>query len=308
MTRPHGLLYATAGARELAVLRITVFALWLPHLVVWPIRNLANVPDELVVPRGVFRLVPLEALAASPVALVVLQVVAVLGAIACLLGSPGYRWIGVPTVTALLLHEGLVRSIGGFTNHGRLAMLLLAIGLVATPAADALSLRRARAADDGRHAWALVAMAAVVTSTYSLVAARRLITGGAGMFTSRSMELWMVARSTQQSMLDHDLGRMLIDHPLLVRLLPLLFLVTTVAELVAPLVLRFDLLRRVWLPVVIGFHISVTVTMNIDFRLHTVLVVVLFWLIPLLAARRTVTGADRQRRSSAISRAGRPHT
>jgi hypothetical protein len=86
-----------------------------------------------------------------------------------------------------------------------------------------------------------------------------------------------------------------------------LFLVSTVAELVAPLVLRSDLLRRIWLPVIIGFHVTVTVTMNIDFRLHTVLVIVLFWLIPALTPGPDRHGVHRSPDASTLAAHGR-HT
>lgn len=285
--RPTGLLHSHAGPRELGVLRITVFALWLPHLLTTPLWNIAALPAELLDPHGLLLLVPVTRLASSPPALTALTVAAVAGCLVCLAGTPAHRIVGTMTLALLLLHEGLTRALAGFVIHSRVALVFLTAIVVIAPSADALALRsRRRTAPDGRHAWALVGASAVIAMTYSLVGARRIVSGGVDIFVGRSLELWLVARSLQPSSLGFDLGLDVVDVPGALVVLPALFLGTSILELLSPLVLRWNRFRWLWLPAVLGFHAVVTFTMSLDFRVQTVLVIVIFGIIPLSTSRR----------------------
>lgn len=292
MTRPSGVLHANASPRDLALLRITVFALWLLHVLSTPLTQVATLPAELVQPRGVLRILPLTALTTSSGALGLLTVAAAVGCLACLVGTPAYRAVGLATLTLLLLHEGLVRALAGYLIHGRIALLFVTAIVVLAPATDALALRSPpTVVDDGRHAWGLLAASTVVTVTYAFVGAHRILRGGTEIFTGRSLELWLVARSWQPSTLGFDMGRWLVDVPGVLGLLPVLFVVTTVFETLSPLALRSHPFRRVWLPVILGFHVVVTTTMSLDFRSHVVLVLVLFGIIPWATGRAATTVA-----------------
>lgn len=285
--RPTGLLHAHAGPRELGVLRITVFALWLPHLLTTPLSNIALLPAELVEPHGLLRLAPVTHLTSSPWALTALTIAAAAGCLLGLVGSPAHRVVGAITLALLLVHEGLTRALAGYVIHGRITLLFLTAVVVIAPSADALALRSPRGTtDDGRHAWGLIGASVVVALTYSLVGARRIVRGGVEIFTDRSLELWLVARSQQPSALGFDLGLDMVNLPGVLTLLPLLFLATSIFELLSPLALRWDRFRWPWLVAILGFHIVVTLAMSLDFRIQIVLVLVLFGVIPWLTSRR----------------------
>jgi hypothetical protein len=280
------LLHDGAGTRELAILRIVVFLLWAGTILTTPLRQLARLPAELVQPRGVLRLVPAEAIAGNATMLLLVQALALAGCVACILGVGPYRVIALSTTALLVLHEGLVSSAAGFLVHSRLSLVVVTLIVALAPSAETLAVRPSGVSQGGLPPpaqWLRIASLYVLV-TYSLVAARRLA-GGAEVFTNGSLERWMVARSLQPAETGFDLGLLLLDHAVLPTLLPVAFLGTTLLELGAPLVMRSTPFRHVWTASILGFHVVVAVTMNLDFVVQSVLVLTLFQLLPLATAR-----------------------
>ena len=295
-----GVLHADAGAEELATLRITLFGVLLITFARIPMRQLASLPGELVEPTGVMRLLPLESILSSAGALWALQAALVVGCLACMLGTAGYRWIAVATVLLALFHDGALRSVAGFNIHVRLTLIYVVAVLAVAPAVDAYALRRRRRPPDGngdvglRYAGPMILMALVVTVTYSLVGTRRLLENGVSLFTSDTTTIWMVARSLQPSEYDFTAGLLLIDRPWLGALLTLGMLVTTLFELFSPLALRSRPFRWIWVAAVLSFHVGVLVAMNISFKENVVLVLLLFTPFTALVPRLVDRWASRQ--------------
>lgn len=274
------LLHAGARAEELAVTRIVVFGLLLVTFVRVPLHRFADFPAALIEPRGVMRLLPMHTMLGSADLLWTLRIALVLGCVACIVGVRPYRWFAVPTVLLALFHDGAMRSLAGFDIHLRLTLLYVAAVLAVSPCVDAYAVHRRRREDGEaagwRYAGPMLLVSLVVTVTYSLVGAHRILANGVRLFTSETATIWMVARSMQPSEYDFTAGLLLADWPLLGVLATVGMLMTSLMEAASPLALRWRLFRWGWVAAVLSFHVVVLVAMNILFAENVVLVLLLF--------------------------------
>jgi hypothetical protein len=193
----------------------------------------------------------------------------------CALGVRPYRALAAVTALLLTVHQDLVRAYT-FTNHEELALLVCTYVLVLVPAADGFSWPRRRpvTARPDVYPAALLAMAALLLLPYCGIAAHRLAYAAPDVFTGDSLPYWLASLSA----LDRDgwgAGLWLLGHPALVTLLKAGFFVTTVFELLAPLCLILPRFRRVWVVVVVGFHVVNWFTLNLLFWQNALLVLLL---------------------------------
>lgn len=96
------------------------------------------------------------------------------------------------------------------------------------------------------------------------------------MFTDGSIERWLAGRSQQYGPYDVDLGLAVMDSPTAGVLLVAGMLVVTVFEVLSLLTLRSARFRTMWLVVLVSFHVSTLLLMNIFFWENLVLLAVLF--------------------------------
>lgn len=265
--------------RHLAVLRIAAFGLWFGLIATTDTVLYAQFPSTMLDPRGLAHLLPLETLFGSPALLLGLKVAAL---VTCALAAFGTRpyplWAGAAAVL-VIVHDTLMKSLGGYANHAQAASLLILVVLAMFPAADALTIG-GRSPKHPATSWMyrapVLAVGALLTLTYSFIGARRLFIGGVGIYTDDSLLRWMVGRTLEYGAHDFDLTGLVLANRWVIPLLTVGMFVVTIFEVLSPLALRFPRFRRVWLVMIIGFHFFTLFTMNIFFWENIILLVLLF--------------------------------
>jgi hypothetical protein len=263
---------------DLAMLRIALYGVWFVNLLLTDFSLYSRLPSDLFRGHGLAAYLPIDSLAGTPHLLESLKWLAILGCLLCVIGIAGFRLIGLVTFVPLFLLDSSMKALGTYANHAQVVPLLLALTLPLFPAADAYSIRFSNKADhpSGSYRLGLLYSAAVMTITYSFIGARRLMIGGVGIHRDGSLERWIVGRTLEDNAFGLDTGLSILDHPWLVPILALGMFVVTVFEILSPLVLRYRSFRRLWLLVIVAFHLSTLLGMNILFWENVVLLPVLF--------------------------------
>jgi hypothetical protein len=304
------MIHAHAGADRLAITRIAVFGIWFVRLATTPMRNFALLPAELLDPPAVLRPFPLGIWLGSQPTVLALQILGLGLTAACILGVRPWRPIALTTVAVLLWHDATMKSLQGYDNHAQVAVLLIALVLAFGPAADALSVHRRREVhpDRARYAGPLLLAAFLVAITYTLIGLRRVTHGGVAVFVDGSLERWVAARSQEYAATGFELGSTVLGLPGAATMLALGMLVVTALEVFSLLSLRSPRLRAVWLGVLVPFHLSTLLLMNIFFWENLILLGVLFTSIPdrlLDRARGGSTGRVRPGGSDSVEQYAR---
>ena len=271
------MIHETSNAESPAILRITVFSMWLYHLWHDPIHELASMPLVLFSPIGVLDLLPSAVwpLILSGPFLWTMKILLLLTLPLLILGVRPFSRIAIPVCIALTLYQGLTRSYGKI-NHGELAMLYAAYVLAISPCVDALSVMKPRnPSTKSRYAAALFAMAAVLCLTYTFVGVRRFAVGGLEVFLDESILSYVAHRSAEPGPFGLNFGLMVLEHPLMSKLLEVSFFVLTAFEALSMLALFNRWFRWCWVVVMLGFHVSTIITMQISFSANMVLIVLL---------------------------------
>jgi hypothetical protein len=121
----------------------------------------------------------------------------------------------------------------------------------------------------------LVVSTFVFCATYSLVGIVRLTTQPLEIFASDTM-LWSILKhSSRPWLIDFDAWRWIDAWPWLMPVVNVGFAISTVFEALAPLALLSAQFRRAFLVVIVGFHVSVIVLMELPFFHHLALLVLL---------------------------------
>jgi hypothetical protein len=254
-----------------------VFAMWLAVVVPDPLSFLGRLPETMFEPVGPMKLVPRDVWLAllEPAALDAFKAVLVALLVLAAVGMRPYRPIAFAAAVLLTIHQGLVRGLT-FTNHEELALLVCTYVLVLFPAADGFAwpARRAPSSPPGVYSAALLAMALLLLLPYCGIAAHRIASAAPEVFVGDSLPYWLASLDG----LDRDgwgVGRRLVGSAVLVTLLKAGFAVTTLFELLAPLCVIMPRFRRVWIVVVVSFHVVNWFTLNLFFWQNALLVLLL---------------------------------
>jgi hypothetical protein len=294
-------LHDDAGPEQLAVARIGVFGLWLIILLRVDPRRFADLPSELATPLGAMHLFPLEAMVGSSWVMTTMWGLAVLGCGLCVLGVRPFLPVALPTSLLLLAFDGSMKAFGGYANHAQSAALFAALIIALFPASDAWSaFVKVKRPEVDVSPWIyrtpLILATLALALTYSLVGLRRIVAGGPAVFLGDSVEVWLVAASSQWAEYGFDHGLLILEHRWLVPVAAVALLVATTFEVLAPLVLRTRQFRVAWVLVVVSFHIGTLLTMRIFFWENLVLIALLVTPLPSLLIERV--GSWRNRTSS----------
>src|SRR5690606_6139741 len=124
---------------------------------------------------------------------------------------------------------------------------------------------------------AALAAAAVFTIPYALLGIRRLATGGLTLFTDDTIVNFMAWQSLNPSTMHAwGYGLLVLDYPAIAPLFKVGFAVITMCEVLSPLILINQQFRRLWILVVVPFHVATLMTMNIAFVENCVLILLLY--------------------------------
>jgi hypothetical protein len=163
--------------------------------------------------------------------------------------------------------QSIMRGFSGHIDHKDLVLLYAAWLLAILPWADALAKRRGLIPPKPYtlEGISVVAILAALCLSYTLVGVYRLVHGGVEVFTSGSLTFWALRNSYQVTDPTWGLGRWLPQHPMLDRALNAGFPIVTMFEVLAPLALVSRTFRRVFLAVMVPFHVLSWMVMEVFF-------------------------------------------
>ncbi|MBK1875904.1 hypothetical protein [Pelagicoccus mobilis] len=259
------MLHAAPSESYANLVRITVFGIWILKFVFDPIQDLSVLPLSVFSPPFPLNALPPQwhnVLLSWP-ALITIKCVGALSCLACF-NRKLIPAAGPIASLCVILYQCLVRGFG-HVNHAEV------IALIAVLVYTCYSFSKSKQSHPEPFAITLL-----LCLSYTLIGAHRFITGGSEIFLSDTVLFWAENNSKLTSYFDFNLGTSVAHSPFLALGLKAGFLWITIWEFIAPLTLIFSKLRIPFLVSILGFHLSVLLTMNILFWENTVLLAVLF--------------------------------
>jgi hypothetical protein len=260
------LLHEGASPETLRGVRLGVLALWLVKVACDPLEKLAALPAVLFHPIGLLRLIPAAAwrgLFDAQVLLGLRALTIVFLLLSLFLPSSGRAGTLRHAVTGLgclllILIQGLTRSVG-YINHAELALLYCTVILALAPLVD-------RFAPQPRSDVPLILMTAVLCFSYALAGMARLLLASPAVFHPDTLVMWTLMKSHEPSYYGVQIGRHILEVPAALRVgFSAGLAVVTAFEVLAPCCLLSQRFRLAFLAVMVPFHLTVFVTMNILF-------------------------------------------
>ena len=258
---PIELIHVQAGPRLLRLARLGICLLWIVKLLLDPLWRLGQLPPELIRPVGLLAFLPPSEhpFFWSGHGLTILWVLTLLALLAAVAGR-AFPTAMTAAAVLLTLYSSVIRSFGPAV-HTDIVLLLASYALALFAWADVVEKRAGRRAVSSAP---LIAIVALLTLTYALVGLNRLI-AAFPVFTGDSMEIWAIDASLRGYYFNTGVGWHLPEWPLVVFFLRAGLPVITAFEITAPLCLISPWYRRVFIPVMLSFHLLSLVLMNIFF-------------------------------------------
>jgi len=261
---PIELIHAQAGPGLLRLARLGILALWIVKLLLDPVWRLANLPIELCRPVGLLVYVSPDQFPFfwSEASLMLLWIVTLM---VLIMGLTNRGFAVVASVAALLLtvYSSVIRSFGPAV-HTDVVLLLSTYALALFAWADIAQKAFTRKPAPTTSALPLVTIVALLCLSYCLVGLNRTIVSPQ-VFTGNSMEVWTIDASLRAYYFNTEIGWNIPQWPTFVVLLRIGLPVITFFEITAPLCLISSLYRRIFVPVMLSFHLLSLVLMNIFF-------------------------------------------
>lgn len=249
----------------LRLARLGVLLLWIVKLLLDPVWRLGQLPAELVRPVGLLALLPPDRTPFfwSGASLSFLWIVTLM-VLVMALTNRAFAVLGSIAAVLLTIYSSFIRSFGPAV-HTDIVLLLATYALALFAWADVVQPQKQRGTVAIPNASApLVAIVALLSLTYCLVGLNRVF-ASFPVFTGNSMEIWTIDASLRAYYFNTEIGWHLPQWPLLIVLLRLGLPVITIFEIAAPLCLISPLFRRVFIPIMISFHLLSLLLMNIFF-------------------------------------------
>jgi predicted DCC family thiol-disulfide oxidoreductase YuxK len=200
--------------------------------------------------------------------------------LACaVLGLRPYRLWAIASVGLLLVFDMVYKGYAFYFWHGQFALIYCAGLLAIAPCADAygLALRRERS-ESTETAYRVVPLliGVALTACYALLGIRRIVEGGAAIYLDNSMLDFTAVRSFEPTFFTFQMGLWPLYSPTLAFSLKVGFAIVTIFEALAPLAVISSRFRFIWLGVMVLFHVSALLTMNIWFWENILLLLLFF--------------------------------
>ena len=262
------MIHAHVTPQTLGFIRMWVFGLWLLVIAPDPFHQLAVLPITIFEPHGVMRLLPSAAwswLLQAPF-LYSFKCILLLLLVLAMLGVGPYRSIALAAAVMLTFHQGLVRGFS-FINHKELGILYAVYILALFPAADGFTVQKRKTplTPATTYSAALLLMTITILLPYTAISAFRIAHASPEIFLGKSMRYYIAATSVHNNYYGRSISILLLERPDLNLIINIGFVVVTVFEILSPLCLIYRYLRYAWLLVMIPFHISTSILMNIFF-------------------------------------------
>ena len=261
---PFELIHAQAGPGLLRLARLGILALWIVKLLLDPLWRLGELPPEIIHPAGVLAWVgpdhfPFFWSGASLTFLWIVTLMVLVMALTNRAVAP----LNTAAAALLTIYSSVIHSFGPIV-HSEIVLLLSVYALALFAWADVIERRGHRTATPNASA-PLVMIVLLLTLTYSVVGINRLFASFPDVFTGDSMEIWTIDASLRGYYFNTGIGWYLPHWPVVIFLLRVGLSVITLFEIAAPLCLVSFRFRRVFIVVMLSFHVLSLVLMNIFF-------------------------------------------
>lgn len=269
---------ATPGA--LRLVRILVFATWFIRVAFKPLYKVSYIPDSLYDPVGLLALVPhaLQPLLRNAAFLHGLKAAALLSFVLVIAGL-WLRWSMLAACILMTLFASIWRGFAGHIDHESILILFAGYLLTLFEFADRRAEARGEHVAPGgptRAGIPLTTILAVLLWVYMTVAVFRLVHGAPGVFTTNSLTFWALRNAYETAQPVIGMGKLVVQYPILGRMLDAGFPVITLIELTSLLALVSKEYRWIFLAVMVPFHILSLFVLDVFFWENMVLYVLFF--------------------------------
>ena len=145
----------------------------------------------------------------------------------------------------------------GEVTHAELVALYTVYILAVFPSADALALRRVREPSSPAAVYQAALLAATITllATYMFTGVRRLFAGGIDIFLDGTILSMVADGAATPDHFQRAVGLWTLASPLATTLLQVGFAAVTIFEILSLLCLSSTWFRRIWLGIMLPFHV-----------------------------------------------------
>jgi len=273
-------IHRQASASSLGLLRIVIFGTWALIPIVERLPLLAEIPTRVFAPPGPLAILPSDTIAwlTSGGGLWAVTLLVVVGSGIVALGVLPYRAVAVSVALMIMLHQGVVRGFSGHINHAELAIAYTAFVIALFPIYDGLSIVKPTESQSTSvlmyRAPFLISMV-IFTVSFSFAGVARL-SEGLEFFATDTLRNLFAERWLGSIAIDQGAIREVpwyLDETLAVPIRSM-FVVTTLLEIVAPVLLIWRSTRMAFVVFAIGFHVVNLAFLGVTFFENLVLLVV----------------------------------
>ncbi|MGH7801121.1 MAG: hypothetical protein ACREOW_10935 [Thermodesulfobacteriota bacterium] len=274
------LLHENASPKTQSFVIVLVFGVWFLKILPDPVYLISLLPISVFESVGFLWAVPISVrhLLINSLFLNALKI-ATLFSLALVILSTFRKPAAIFACIFITIYQGIIRGFGGHIHHGDLVLLYSAYFLALFPIADDIVQRYKKLSSEIKENVCGIPLVAAFTTlclTYTFVGLYRIVHGGVDVFSSGSITFWALRDSYQVLNPAWGFGRLLLEYPLLEKMLILGFPVITVFEVLAPICLFSRFFRYVFLLAMIPFHFLSWLFMEVFFWENIVLFVLFF--------------------------------
>lgn len=269
-----------ADPQTLRRLQTCVYAIAFGHVLLNPLTGLHHLPDGLFRAPGIFAKLPnsfWQWLMQDIVSLVFVGILC-LSLVALATGFLRNRLFSMFTVALLWTFDALLKGHGSFINHAQFGFLYIATFLAVFAPNEQKRVQQTSLGPETLERQSRLiffACAFELTLSYTLLGLRRM-SMGFGIFLDRTLLNELARQSFNPSGYGFTLIYPVLQNPFIAAFLQTGFLVITVFEILAPVILYSRSFRKVWVWLMVPFHVSTLLTMNIFFWENCALILLLY--------------------------------
>lgn len=271
------MLHSNADENILGFVRAVVFGIWFLAILFDPIQQLAELPRAIFEPVGILSFLPIGfwEIALTENFFWGLKITLLVLLFLASLGTKFFQPIAIFSALLLTLEQGMIRGFG-FVNHKELALLYAVYILAIFPSADGFAMQKTKQKSaQETYVFAMFFITSAILLAYSVIAIHRVAFSGFEIFEGESIRFYIAKLTFTGSLYENKFGILVLINEFLNSLVNFGFLLTTILEILSPLCLFYKRFRWFWLVVIIGFHFSTLILMNIFFWQNILLLVVL---------------------------------
>lgn len=274
---------------QISIIRNLLLCIWIFLIAMAPLQNLAYLPLENIEPWGIgkilFIIPELKSLIYTEFFLFFIKILTIILCI-CSLFFTKQKWLFLITVFSIFIIDIILKSHNGFINHAQMASLYMLIIFAIFPNIKILSinelLRKNQKITSNSIEYSdfLYLLKLVIIIPYSMLGFERIVFGGLfngfTLFYGDALEKYILKTSYTHAKYTFNFFPDLYEIPTFATLLNIGFLIVTLMELFSIGILFSSLFRKIWVLIIIPFHIITLFSMNIFFWENVLLIIALF--------------------------------